>query len=930
METLSMMAPMVYNPLESFLLLQTLHPFSQEPFFPSFEHVSDSLKRNDLLQENGFIDAKRYDSESLKVHYLRMLKEEVKIEATSRNGSPLKETNPRKRKISSPPLETVDDAAQYTYLLPSLANRLYYQYRDEAVKFIEDEERTYSSLQKEIEAIERDEKDARASRPKSQGVPPISALLRETEDSARPRRPSSPSAAVANGTAHTPLPSDSHVPYPEPRNLHSEIYKTLSQPTATETGPPLLPPPAPSGQGHPLPSPIMDRKSLSQNLGPSPSPRLTQVPLSQNERSSASPIILPPPKGMVRPSSSPSGPLDALADMAGQQYRQNTVITSPQQAHYPLPRQHPPSRHHGQQQYTGYYDAQVYPTSYSTYNQGQVPIYHPHAGNMQPYHAPGQTASHGSPYGVPLYQSPIPSQHPAYYPPQGPYPPPIQTPYSQQNPLYFDSRTPAASASARQRAAKLSPIVTSTSSTKWKKVDAPGLVHSPKSPLRPLSREISPISPVSDKEISSKDEEEPTIKSDSRATGTSQPQTHDGDLKPSATAGKRSKTQGKSRGVGIRRRGGRGGSAGSSTAANSTRRSQSLTDELSIDHLHPSNRIKPEEDSASVASFTADEFSRKSTRSRRENLPNPETDPPRPSTKRKRESNPLSSTPTRKTPYLAPSPSLKSTTPKHPLPTKKPGYVLATRNFSRISLPLLTTITSHRLASLFAKPLTDRDAPGYSTLIYRPQDFKSIRAAINAGSRALTTAIDNLPSPPSANAPHIWVPSTPDLVPPKGIVNAIQLEKELMRIFANAVMFNPDLAENRGIGPAFRTRQRMREGKPADEDPDTAQMDVAEGAKQEIGVAAPVEGAVVVDTRVVAQDAMDAFARWRAVEREGDEAVSGSTPMKLRGGGEGGGEVEGEDDGEEPEEGEEVKESVEQEEEEAEEGVGRRSKRRRR
>lgn len=32
---------------------------------------------------------------------------------------------------------------------------------------------------------------------------------------------------------------------------------------------------------------------------------------------------------------------------------------------------------------------------------------------------------------------------------------------------------------------------------------------------------------------------------------------------------------------------------------------------------------------------------------------------------------------------------------------------------------------------------------------------------------------------------------TADLIPPKAIVNSSQLEKEVMRMFANAVMFNP-------------------------------------------------------------------------------------------------------------------------------------------
>ena len=161
-------------------------------------------------------------------------------------------------------------------------------------------------------------------------------------------------------------------------------------------------------------------------------------------------------------------------------------------------------------------------------------------------------------------------------------------------------------------------------------------------------------------------------------------------------------------------------------------------------------------------------------------------------------------------------------------------------------------------------------------------------------------------------------------MPPKGIVNAGQLEKELMRIFANAVMFNPDVSENRGLGPAFRTRRRLRGGT-TDTGTDTAaEADQAggEGTRFEIGVAAPVEGAVVQDTRAVARDVQESFAAWRAVERarENDIFTLGELSVKMS-------EEAGDAIKRDEEEGgnEEVKPSVEEEEE-----GERRSKRRRR
>jgi len=97
----------------------------------------------------------------------------------------------------------------------------------------------------------------------------------------------------------------------------------------------------------------------------------------------------------------------------------------------------------------------------------------------------------------------------------------------------------------------------------------------------------------------------------------------------------------------------------------------------------------------------------------------------------------------------------------------------------------MNDINSHKHASYFANAVRDRDAPGYHEIIKQPQHLKSIRAAISAGARAVAAA-----EAPSQDT-SIEVERSVDILPPKGIVNAAQLEKEVMRMFANAVMFNP-------------------------------------------------------------------------------------------------------------------------------------------
>ncbi|KAF2143190.1 uncharacterized protein K452DRAFT_225441 [Aplosporella prunicola CBS 121167] len=134
-----------------------------------------------------------------------------------------------------------------------------------------------------------------------------------------------------------------------------------------------------------------------------------------------------------------------------------------------------------------------------------------------------------------------------------------------------------------------------------------------------------------------------------------------------------------------------------------------------------------------------------------------------------------------------------------------PTTVVAAKHFNRMSNPVMNDITSHKHASLFATPVKTKDAEGYYDIIRRPQDLKSIRAAINYGNRAVAAATASSADTPSAASPSQQQPATPtqsststyttlpiseDLVPPKSIVNGAQLERELMRMFANAVMFN--------------------------------------------------------------------------------------------------------------------------------------------
>ena len=186
----------------------------------------------------------------------------------------------------------------------------------------------------------------------------------------------------------------------------------------------------------------------------------------------------------------------------------------------------------------------------------------------------------------------------------------------------------------------------------------------------------------------------------------------------------------------------------------------------------------------------------------------------------------------------------------------------------------MNDVTTHKHASIFTKPLTERDAPGYRDLIYRPQDLKSIKSSIHQGSKAVAAATEAANTPaadgespapnggtPSKNA-VLMLQKTEDVIPPKGIVNSAQLEKELIRMFTNAVMFNP--LPQRGFGPAFP-------------------MTSDSGSRESTQVPELDEGGIINDTIEMFEDVEQAVTRWRAAERTADELASKSILSLRRG-----------------------------------------------
>jgi len=195
-------------------------------------------------------------------------------------------------------------------------------------------------------------------------------------------------------------------------------------------------------------------------------------------------------------------------------------------------------------------------------------------------------------------------------------------------------------------------------------------------------------------------------------------------------------------------------------------------------------------------------------------------------------------------------------------------------------------LQAHKLASMFAKPITEREAPGYRDIVYKPQDFKSIRGLIAAGSRAVAAATERdateeVEMPGGTKGGGVmWLERSAEVMPPKAIVNSSQLEKEICRVFANSVMFNAD--EKRGLGPAFGTRARRRalldrgvglpgtrtrQGRGADRHEDVDMGEESDEGRVD-------ESGFVRDAREMFADVDQSVTNWRAAERQSLPEIS--------------------------------------------------------
>lgn len=104
---------------------------------------------------------------------------------------------------------------------------------------------------------------------------------------------------------------------------------------------------------------------------------------------------------------------------------------------------------------------------------------------------------------------------------------------------------------------------------------------------------------------------------------------------------------------------------------------------------------------------------------------------------------------------------VRSRRTKSASPDMTADQIAAHKRFQGSIIPVLNNIAGHKFASIFSTPVSDKDAPNYSTVVKHPTDLRTIRAQVKSGE----------------------------------IDNSMAFYKAILRMLSNAIMFNPESSE---------------------------------------------------------------------------------------------------------------------------------------
>ena len=851
-----------------------------------------SLNSNDFIRNHEQYDASKLSPPSIQNLYDQLLRQEISAQGAANKGQnrflEVTEPDSRKRKASAPPTPTPDEASKDTQLMSQLVAKLYARYKEHLIDKIKTEERLFDALSDDIKKLEEVEKTAGDSN----GVP--ASQQESTSDksnldigksnaevflpsisppdaTAGQQPPAQPNgdikldavAAEQKGSFTEPAKPEAPAQGPISPGSSRATYPPLRQPShpiAPSPGPASQPFPAVPHGGSPSPSfppPPSSRHPPFQNGTPGQrqpvaSPHsYPSARYSPGQGQPQSPVILPPPQGMQTPHMSPMQPPNA----AGTGSRRSAGnVGAYQDPYHAAAQPYPQFASHG-------------PWLGQQNQQHQNP--YPHLSlYSSPYSAQPITGQQNVPPNRQINANPYGSQPRAQLTPEHSLPRPSSNGPGQQHATQWQQHPvnagwPAQTPVSQRDASQTPQLRTYKSASPWK--SEPSSVAQRK-PQPSRGREVSPVDERRDYRRRLLDEK--------RRSSAIKRSEHDKSVESPPQSYYTEKGKLSARGRRRNRRTRADSAASSSILARSRSRSQSLAS-LSSENHHDRAQVKrvsghaiKREPLSTPAPFPSDtDQSRTSTRRQGNTLQHENLSRSINRTRRGARDSESSSLPPPPTPQATSAPNR---------PVIDPSLVASTRNFSKISQPLMNDISRDKHASIFQKPITESMAPGYKSIIYRPQDLKSIKAAITAGNKAVMTAIEeqglggNTPAAGEAGSPvitpsaagtagknFVLLKKTEDLVPPKSIVNPAQLEKELVRIFANAIMFNPLPKEERGFGNIRFDRRGNDDDEEEEEDDDT----VGKRTWQ------TEEGALVRDTREMADGVLKMLGEWRDVEQ---------------------------------------------------------------
>lgn len=852
-----------YSPYETLVFFQNVAHYGFDG--SSLQEISTTLNDNQFIRDSSDYDATKFSPEALQGLLDRTITSHRDRDHGQINGkSPSENVNPLKRKLSASPLSSRKDDPEQ--LVQHLVDELYARFKAETLRELRQQEKEYEELQRKITQLEdevnrtlsiKDESNALEKNDlvtvRIDGTDPASAQLQSNVEAVN----NAPKVAqhLDGRPRSVPPAHDRAQPSPLP-------VQALVSPSDSGSATPITSTQQPQGMSHTASQAVTG--TFNRSI-PQPSP----------QRNNYGSIPPPPYAYSTHPSQGQQQQL-VLPSIHTLQRMPSHDGYLPQQRATSQGRGSPMPQHipYSQQSYPGY-------PPYQT-----PPPHGWHSPSPQPYPQPYPPQQHFAPLSTARFPQAHTPNQPVYqqYPNTAPMPysvllhshGPAMPPYAQ-----YPSSVNTTPVPTRPQSRTTS--VRSSSSTPWKRKSVPTSFR-PRSPSR-LDREISPLS---DHELPVKKtfKQDPAEQSKLQEVGSTQYMPVDMRTMPAHRL-----------------------SPSRSVASNTS------------ENIEPPKRrpgrppkIKPEQPSTPLpTTLEADSEQQQQQRSsgRRgrpragtTNVPPPELHRTTTATKRKRDA-----------PSSSPASRARSSSNVQPIAANRgllhyfdPKLVVVSKTFGKTSQLLLNEIMSHKLAGIFAKALTERDAPGYKDLVYRPQDLKGIRAAVSKGSRAAIAAIEALEtkleqtdtnhemqadhsSVANADAGPIEGPigngfflleNTEDLCPPKGIVNSSQLEMELVRMFANAIMFNPLPTSERGYGRSLRLRKRGGEVKLSggsrgreDELDNEAQADENESANAALSsesesttLSSSDERGIISDAREMFKDVEDIVAKWRELEGE--------------------------------------------------------------